>query len=459
MPFELNEDENLQINDADPDLQFYQSMCNKALNRCEYHLENSFNQNITKLNISSKSFSIIHTNIRSISKNLNNFDTYLNSLNHEFSVIGLSETWLKPDTVDIFGLDGYNSEHTYRPHRSGGGVSLFIKDYIEYTVRDDLCFNNDHIESIFIELEREIIGKRKNVITGVIYRPPGTDIRRFNEYLENILATIKCENKLPYLMGDWNINLLNIEHHAPSQEFFDIMMSNSLIPTITKPTRVTHRSATLIDNIFCCSLFDSDKLFSGILYTDITDHLPIFHIDYSGEKSTEPQYIKKRIYSESNISMFKDLLGAQNWSVVYDSTDPQDSYSKFQGIYTKLYNTSFSLKNIKIGYKTKKPWLTEDLKKGIKYKNKLYFRQKKSGKPELTEIYKKYKNRLNAKLINAEKDHYDKMFKENQNNMKLSWTILKELINKKKTGSINSRFVIDGKMMVSTPFVLTWVPI
>ena len=109
-------------------------------------------------------------------------------------------------------------------------------------------------------------------------------------------------------MGDWNINLLSIEKHQPSHDFFDIMMSHSYLPVITKPTRVTQRSATLIANIFCGGLFDTDKLYSGILYTDISDHLPIFHIDYSIEKNEAPQFIRKRIFSDKNVSLTDNMF-------------------------------------------------------------------------------------------------------------------------------------------------------
>ena len=40
-----------------------------------------------------------------------------------------------------------------------------------------------HIETIFIEIDKEQIGKDKNVIIGVIYRPPDTDIKISNEYM------------------------------------------------------------------------------------------------------------------------------------------------------------------------------------------------------------------------------------------------------------------------------------
>ena len=67
-PFDLNENDNLPMHDVDPDLHFYQSTCNNALNACDYHFEDSFNKNISNFNITHQSFSIIHSNIRSSQK-------------------------------------------------------------------------------------------------------------------------------------------------------------------------------------------------------------------------------------------------------------------------------------------------------------------------------------------------------------------------------------------------------
>ena len=46
-----------------------------------------------------------------------------------------------------------------------------------------------------------------------------------------------------------------------------------LFPVITKPTRITHISATLIDNIFLDSRL-TGKTVNKILVDDISDHLP-----------------------------------------------------------------------------------------------------------------------------------------------------------------------------------------
>ncbi len=82
---------------------------------------------------------------------------------------------------------------------------------------------------------------------------------------------------------------MNIDKHSDSSDFIDLMFSNSLVPNISKPTRVTRSSASLIDNIFTNDLFDTDKILNGILYTDISDHFPVFHIDYSTSIFKDPQ--------------------------------------------------------------------------------------------------------------------------------------------------------------------------
>ena len=84
------------------------------------------------------------------------------------------------------------------------------------------------------------------------------------------------------------------------------MFSNSLLSVINRPTRVTTTSATLIDNIFISS-WQKEQI-SGILYTDISDHFPIFVIDVKKTISKEEQFVITRIYAQNNIKSFQDKL-------------------------------------------------------------------------------------------------------------------------------------------------------
>ena len=62
------------------------------------------------------------------------------------------------------------------------------------------------------------------------------------------MSVIASENTSYYLLGDYNINILNIESNSTTREIVDTMYTYSSSPNITKPMRAI--SSTVIDNIF-----------------------------------------------------------------------------------------------------------------------------------------------------------------------------------------------------------------
>ena len=152
-PFDLNDINDLTpISHIDPDKHYFNTVtecCNSL-----YYNEESFNDRCTSLGNPKHNISVIHLNIRSVHKNLNNFECYLRNFSHQFKVIGLSETWNNEFNVDMCEIKCYNSEHLYRSNRKGGGVSVFIINCLKYTVRSDLSVINNIIEILFIEIKR-----------------------------------------------------------------------------------------------------------------------------------------------------------------------------------------------------------------------------------------------------------------------------------------------------------------
>ena len=116
----------------------------------------------------------------------------------------------------------------------------------------------------------------KNIVVGTVYKPPDFNTNGFVDLFDNLLHRPNMENKHVYIMGDFNIDLLKHNVHNPTSHFVDCLFSNSFVPLIQKPTRITDSSATLTDNIFtnCCDL----SIKSGTLFSDISDHIPIFQI-------------------------------------------------------------------------------------------------------------------------------------------------------------------------------------
>ena len=337
------------MDEIDPDVHFYGERCSETLHSCNYYQSQLFNEEIKKKRIHDKCFSLLHSNIRSAKKNLGTLEHYLNTLHHNFTIIGISESWLKDHNADRYGIDGYQAVHKYRPTWTGGGVSIFVQDSIDYFQRPDLCYQNKYIESIFIEIDKDQVGKDRNVIAGVIYRPPDTDISTFNDYLSELLSKVKTERKFIACLGDFNISLLNIESHEPTHEFADVMYSHSLFPCVTKPTRVTSKTASLIDNIFCNGDTNNHGIFTGIYYTDISDHFPIFYIDNNAKAKQKEIFFTRRIYSQNNMEKFKNAMDSIDWSSILSSEDPQMAYSMFSNNFTEKYEQYFPLKTYKTG--------------------------------------------------------------------------------------------------------------
>ena len=101
------------------------------------------------------------------------------------------------------------------------------------------------------------------------------DLTDFNcNYLNKLLKNISKEQKSIFLLGDFNVNLLNHNEHNQANEILDSLAS--FIPLILQPTRITSCSNTLIDNIFS-NVIDPD-IVSGNLTATISDHLPQFAI-------------------------------------------------------------------------------------------------------------------------------------------------------------------------------------
>ena len=103
------------------------------------------------------------------------------------------------------------------------------------------------------------------------------DVTYFNKnYLNPVLDKLSKESKQVFLLGDFNIDLLNYNDHQPTNEFLDSLASNSFLPYILQPTRLTSHSKTLIDNIF--SNVISYEVISGNITATISDHLPQFFL-------------------------------------------------------------------------------------------------------------------------------------------------------------------------------------
>ena len=160
----------------------------------------------------------MHGNIKSIPKDFQNVELFMSNLDIKFTVMAFTETWLNDENAGLYIIEGYIMETAYRTTREGGGVSLYIAESVNNTLRTDLDVFSEIMESRFLEIDKTSINFTRNVIIGVIYRPPNSDINVFISQMSRLLDTTRKDNKSCYLLGDYNINLLNVDKHQPFAE-------------------------------------------------------------------------------------------------------------------------------------------------------------------------------------------------------------------------------------------------
>ena len=449
--FDIIDDDHVQtaIDDVDPDINYlndFDTLYNDQA--CRYYGIDEFNdlcaaKDLARSGSKADSLGMIHVNIRSVSKNLSNLENYLQTLKYDFRVVGLSETWFNENNHDLHTLCGYTVVSNYRTNRVGGGVSLMIDSDLKMISRNDLNSMSDSIESVFVEL-CDVGANKCNIIIGVVYRPPASDGKAFLESLAGAMSLIEREGKKSVLMGDFNLDLLTTNSNSITSEFIELMYAHSHMPLITKPTRIDihSSSATLIDNIFINNTPHVVKA-HGISCVKIADHFPVFCI-LNNDFKIEPLKPKpQRIISERHVGQFITHLSSENWENVMACNDAAISYKLFLKKFKDVYEKCFPYAQPKSVYKDRKPWLTLSLKKSIKTKNKLYTRYLHLKTIESKSNYTQYRNRLKSVMKAAEKQHYSLLMTVHKNNLKKSWKVIKEVINKNKANFTTQQFLIN----------------
>ena len=165
-------------------------------------------------------------------------------------------------------------------------MSLFIKNDINFQVRDNTNINLPDVDSLFIEIPKEELHSNKNIFVGVCYRPPHVCIRKFTEELTSLLELLHALNKHIYLLGNFNANALRTSTglNSRANEFGNLFLSYFFHPLIDKPTRVVNDSTSLLDNIYTNITHSGDICISGVMKTDFSDHYSIF--TFSNHKIT-----------------------------------------------------------------------------------------------------------------------------------------------------------------------------
>ena len=135
-------------------------------------------------------FFLFHVNIRNLTKHFGELHSFINSTKIPFDIIGITESkqTVGMDFALNVNMDGYNI-HTQPTKSSHGGIAMYLKKTLDYTIRDDLSVVSDEYKTLWVEINTG--SKAKNILCCCAYQHPNTDIKSFIEYMDNTLQKLE----------------------------------------------------------------------------------------------------------------------------------------------------------------------------------------------------------------------------------------------------------------------------
>ena len=170
-----------------------------------------------------------------------------------------------------------------------------------------------------------------SIIVGCIYRHPSSNLDSFISQFENLIRSLNQSKHQIFILGDMNIDFLKVGSHSKTEDYLDMLYSSNLLPVITKPTRITSHTSTLIDHIYTNA--STDQIIPGIVTMDISDHLPTFCLIRRQITRLKPKRFF-RDYSNFDSETYLNDIKSVDWSSIL--TESIDIHTKASNFVEKL---------------------------------------------------------------------------------------------------------------------------
>lgn len=373
--------------------------------RC--HAHNYHTLNINK----DKYLTIIQQNIRSISRNFDDFLILIEQIKTMCDIIILTECWLSRNTV-IPNISGYTHYKSTKLFNQNDGIVIFYKNELNIII----------IEPTFEESNCIII-KHPDIAVVSIYRPPcfyNTDL--FIRSLNNVLLSLSTYKNIT-VMGDININIIDNSSDTRAPEYLNLNAFHGLLPAHNMTTRMD----ACLDHVMLRSVVPATTI---VFNSTVTDHQAVM-------LCLQTVIIKNRInktQKKINYENIKLELENTNFDFIFECMDTNDAAEKFVLFLQQLINSNTKEYMIPSRKRTVKPWITPGILKCIQNRDILYKKYKSSPNNEILKLtYTRYRNFCKS-LINKAKTKYNKeqIDKAGKDSKKL-WDVVKEITNTKKT--------------------------
>jgi len=222
----------------------------------------------------------------------------------------------------------------------------------------------------------------------------------------------------------------------------NLLLMYNLTGIVYFPTRISHSSATAIDNfIIDISCFEDYSVIP--LANDLSDHdAQILTIKTSVQNQSDRLKTIRKV-DKHTINEFIYALSNESWDNVFNKNDVNFVFNSFLNTFKKNFHSSFPLIRTKSrNYKFN--WITVGIKTSCKRKRELFILLRNSNNLALKQYYKKYCKILGKIIKEAKRMTVSKRISKSNNKPKTTWNLINDLLGKQHSTQDILKLTIDG---------------
>ena len=196
---------------------------------------------------------------------------------YKVHVLVLTESKLDASIPDnVIKIPGFHEPVRKDRNRHGGGVVVYIADFLPFKQKSDLELNL--LEHIWVDIF--ISGQTFSI--NAIYRPPNETNEDHIKFIDNTKILLEnlsnYNNNTGVLLGDLNFGNIYckepiLEPKPLDNDASDLFAENGFTQVIDIPTRISQQSISLIDLIY---VDNTENVLTNGTVNGLTDHLGTF---------------------------------------------------------------------------------------------------------------------------------------------------------------------------------------
>ena len=244
-----------------------------------------------------------------------------------------------------------------------------------------------------------------------------------------MIGQIDNEDKETYILGDLNCNLLdqtNLDNDA--KHLLRILEIYQLTQLITKPTRITQRSKSLLD--VCITSCPEKIIHSDVFHVGLSDHSLVYAVRKinSLPKCNRTRETEVRNFKNFNSERFLEDLQAQPWAQLSFYA----MWSCWKTMFLEVHDSHAPIRSKRVIKRPSLPWLSKDIGDKMLESDRLK-RLAMIKKDDVSWAkYRSSRNIVNVALRKAKSAFYASQIENVTANPKKAWKTVNDILGRKQ---------------------------